>query len=113
MKIDKICTAITADIFATLGIKPTFCVSVAELAKYTRLGEFEISPQMCGPVAGMFGAIRVTVFAGVGESRLPGQSVADDYVPPTVIHTRYQYRYTHPDGGSNGYTLNKEVWIPE
>ena len=104
MKIDKVTSAITADIFATLGVKPTFCVSLAELAQYTRIGEFEISPQMCGPVAGMFGAIRVTVLAGVGPIRTGHQR---------VLYLRYQYRYTHPEGGSNGYTMNKEVAIPE
>ena len=113
-RLARVVAAINASLSSTIGVRAAYSVCLDDLRLFCRLGEFEINPLMCGPVGAMFGAIRVAVFAGIGPSRRPWEpSMPEDYTPPTVLHMRYEYRYTHPDGGSNGYTLNQEHTIPE
>lgn len=55
----------------------------------------EIDPKTLGPFGPAISHMTVTVFAGQN---------ADG----TAAYLRYEYRYTHTDGGSNGKTVN--IW---
>lgn len=108
-RVDVVAWTISDAIFVTIGQKPTFSFCIAELRdKYCQLGEFELNPQMCGPVAAMFATIRVAIHVGIGPTRQwkPGMPEGE------VLHLRYKYSYTHPEGGSNGHTVEHELPIP-
>jgi hypothetical protein len=89
-------TPISNAVFETIGQRITFDVSLSR--NYQKIGDFELNPKMCGPVGAIFSNIQVAVFVAIGPA--PYRD---------AIFLRYDYKYKHPDGGSNGYTLTQEL----
>ena len=96
--IDKVMSVVNETMFADLGIQAfelfNFCMN--DLKNWCRLGSFNISPRMCGPLAPMFASITVVVDVGC------------DLVNKKIV-LRYEYTYTHHDGGRNGHTVMKKL----
>lgn len=97
VNIHKIMLSIEKVMFNDLGVYPHATeFRMKDLEHWCRLGSYNISPRMCGPLAPMFASISVLVDVGYDPSR-------------ETLLVRYEYIYTHHDGGRNGHTVTKNV----
>lgn len=100
---DAVRKAIADQVFADLGITihesqfpSSPRIPLVGVADWTPLTTARIAPAMCGPLAPMFTAIAVKISAAY-------------HAESNTVYLRYQYSYTHPDRGSNGYDVQKTV----
>ena len=97
---------IIATILADTGISlPAGSLDSTQGIRYTDLGTFQIAPSMCGPLAILFKEISVTIKAAIA----PAADVKADGSQHPIGYLMYDYKYTHSQGGSNGYDVRKEV----
>jgi hypothetical protein len=97
---------IIATVLADTGINlPADCLDSVTGIRYTDMGTFQIAPSMCGPMAILFKEISVTIKVAVA----PAADVKQDGSQHPIGYLMYDYKYTHSQGGSNGYDVRKEV----
>ena len=100
MNLETAINAINAIGLKTIGVPNIFgdrMIPYADLVgRFETLGSFDLNPAFCGPMAALITKLSVRVKVGIGSKK------ADD-IPR--VYVRFEYAYTHENGGRNGYDL--------
>lgn len=95
-------------IFEELGIELKSTLQISE--NWVSVAEFSAPKSMVGIMAPMISSLNIEVSIGFREE-FQWDDDGIKVTEPETAFVRYEYSYTHPSGGSNGYSCNKEIQL--